>query len=523
MDFLKSAVASAIAKSSSLPFILEDQVPLESSIWTLYNATQKSNSQPCSVFTFDAAADRSRLQLARNAVRKLRTLRHPNVLRVLDTVETDSHVHLVTERVQPLAWQVKRRAVAPQAAAWGLHAVAAALRFVNEDAASVHGAVRLAAVFASASGEWRLGGFEVLSSARDGESLVYTSSALLPDYAVTAPPETAQRGPDALRDGPHAAADAYGLGVLVCQVFNGGVFSATATAKGGGVPAKMQQSCRRLLVANPKVRLSVAQFVEHGTRAGGFFDTPLIRLAEEIDRLGLKDEDEREEFIGTLDELADDFPEDFFRVKVLPQLLQLVEYGEGGPKVLAYVVKIGARLSEEEFRAKVTPVVVKLFASPDRAMRVSLLEHLPAMIDHFSKKTVNDKIFPHMVTGFTDQSPLVREQTVKAVLTIVPKLSDRTTNGDLLRHLAKTANDEQPGIRTNTTICLGKIARHLAPGSRAKVLVAAFSRALRDPFVHARTAALLALAATAELLGDDDCAAKVLPAICPALVDGDRA
>jgi SCY1-like protein 1 len=108
------------------------------------------------------------------------------------------------------------------------------------------------------------------------------------------------------------------------------------------------------------------------------------------------------------------------------------------------------------------------------------------------------------------------------VLTIITKLSDRTINGELLRHLAKTANDEQPGIRTNTTICLGKIAKNLGTSSRAKVLTAAFSRSLRDPFVHARNAALLALGATVEYFPDDDCAAKILPAICPLLLDKEK-
>jgi SCY1-like protein 1 len=117
---------------------------------------------------------------------------------------------------------------------------------------------------------------------------------------------------------------------------------------------------------------------------------------------------------------------------------------------------------------------------------------------------------------------VVREQTVKAVLTIVPKLSDRIINGELLRHLAKTANDEQPGIRTNTTICLGKIARNLGASSRAKVLSAAFARSLRDPFVHARNAALMALAATADLFSEDDCATKLLPIMCPSLVDKEK-
>lgn len=44
MDFLKSAVASAIAKSSSFPYLLHDEVEsdnLRPSIWSLFNATKK--------------------------------------------------------------------------------------------------------------------------------------------------------------------------------------------------------------------------------------------------------------------------------------------------------------------------------------------------------------------------------------------------------------------------------------------------------------------------------------------------
>jgi SCY1-like protein 1 len=127
-----------------------------------------------------------------------------------------------------------------------------------------------------------------------------------------------------------------------------------------------------------------------------------------------------------------------------------------------------------------------------------------------------------MTTGFTDAAPIVREQTVKGVLSVISKLSDRIINGELLRHLAKTANDEQPGIRTNTTICLGKIARNLGVSSRSKVLIAAFTRALRDPFVHGRNAALMALTATIDVFSDDDCATKILPVICISLIDKEK-
>ena len=84
-------------------------------------------------------------------------------------------------------------------------------------------------------------------------------------------------------------------------------------------------------------------------------------------------------------------------MKILPELLKSVEYGSGGPKVFGFVMKIGTKLSDEEYEARINPVILRLFGSPDRQMRVCLLDNLPLMIDHLSQKIVTDKIFPQLV------------------------------------------------------------------------------------------------------------------------------
>jgi SCY1-like protein 1 len=45
---------------------------------------------------------------------------------------------------------------------------------------------------------------------------------------------------------------------------------------------------------------------------------------------------------------------------------------------------------------------------------------------------------------------------------------------------------------------------------------------MRDPFSHARVAGLLALAATIDVFTEEDCAGKILPAICPSLLDQEK-
>ncbi|KKF92295.1 putative inactive serine/threonine-protein kinase scy1 [Ceratocystis platani] len=523
MDFLKSAVASAMAmQGPPFPYSFGDRVDIDQSIWTLNNGTKKEDGSNCSIFSFDITANRSRLPLARNALKKMRTMRHPGVIKVLDTVETETYIYIATERVTPLRWSVKRKSLSPETIKWGLFTIASTLKFINEDAQSIHGNVSVSSIYASESGEWKLGGFDILSSIKDDDAIIYTYGSQVPGANRYAPPEVARGGWDSIKKNPHAAVDSFNFGTLIFEVFNGDYSGPDQAGQTKSIPPTMQTGYKRLVNPSPKSRLTVAHYLEQGKRSGSFFDSPLIKLTDGIDNLGMKSAEERDAFLNDLNELSDDFPEDFFKMKVLPELLKSVEFGGGGPKALSVVLKISTKLSEDEFNAKITPVVVRLFANPDRALRVALLDGLPQMIDRLTQRIVNDKIFPHITSGFTDAAPIVREQTLKSVLTIITKLSDRTINGELLRLLAKTQNDEQPGIRTNTTICLGKIAKHLNNSSRSKVLLAAYSRSLRDPFVHARNAALMAFTATSEYFSDEECAARIIPAISPLLIDKEK-
>ncbi|KAH8699687.1 armadillo-type protein [Ilyonectria robusta] len=522
MNFLKSAVASAIAQGPPFPYNFGDIVDIDESIWTLYNGTKREDGSNCSIFSFDITANRSQLPLAKNALKKLRTLRHPGVIKVLDAVETETYIYIATERVIPLRWHVRRKSLSPETIKWGVHSIARTIKFINDEASSIHGSLKVGSIYTSESGEWKLGGFDVLSSVKDDESIIYTYGSVVPDAGRYAPPELARGGWEVIKKNPHTAVDAFNLGVLVFEVFNGDYSGADRAGQTKNIPPTMHSSYKRLCNANPKARTSVGNFLDQGNRAGSFFDSALIKLTEGIDNLDIKSAEEKEEFLTGLDQISDDFPEEFFKMKVMPELMKSAEFGGGGPKAVGVVLKIATKLSAEDFESKVTPFVVRLFGNPDRAIRVCLLDSLPLMIDQLSQKIVNDKIFPQMMTGFTDVAPIVREQTLKSVLVIITKLSDRTINGDLLKQLAKTANDEQAGIRTNTTICLGKIAKNLGSSSRSKVLIAAFTRSLRDPFLHARNAALLALGATSEYFSDEDCACRIIPVVSPLLIDKEK-
>jgi SCY1-like protein 1 len=108
--------------------------------------------------------------------------------------------------------------------------------------------------------------------------------------------------------------------------------------------------------------------------------------------------------------------------KVLPSLVKAFEFGPGGPALLPLILTLGNTLPQAEYTSSIVQPLIRMYATPDRAMRMALLEGLPNYADKLDQKTVTDKIWPHLVTGFADVVPVIREATVKSILMIAPKV-----------------------------------------------------------------------------------------------------
>lgn len=152
-----------------------------------------------SVFEYDFS-DSSKKNIkpfAQNALRKLRATRHPDVLKFMDAVESESTIFIMTERVRPLSnvlpqYSTKKAQETEDWLLWGLHRISVsshnfceasmhdsnsqvALTFLNDQCFSTHGKISISSIFLSPSGEWKLGGFELFSSPKDDNALLYVS------------------------------------------------------------------------------------------------------------------------------------------------------------------------------------------------------------------------------------------------------------------------------------------------------------------------------------------------------------
>lgn len=389
---------------------------------------------------------------------------------------------------------------------------------INIDAKSIHGNVNLSTVFVNESGEWVLGGFEVLTAYKSSTPFISSYGSLLPVSGRYTPPEITRTGWSSVDSLPIHAVDSWQLGVLIYEAFNG-VLANPAGEMGQrkNIPTSLWTGQRGLCNSNPKQRISVERFSK-----GGPLKTELVDISSKLHSLSIVEEGEFQSFLDSLKSVEDKFPRSYLHIQVLPKLITCLEYGKGGTRTLTTIIQISKDMPPESYKSIVLPVMLKMFSSDDKAVRMELLQGLPEYIEYLDKRVVNDKIYPALSTGFTDAEPAIREQTVKAVLSVAPKLYDRQLNSDLLRQLAITQNDSQQEIRANTTILLGKLAPLFSQNTRIAVLVTAFGRALKDPFVPSRLAALMALASTAEYFGAQETCGKIIGTVAPALIDKDK-
>ncbi|XP_051901203.1 N-terminal kinase-like protein [Pristis pectinata] len=485
---------------------------------------RKGTNDPVSIFMYDVKPNSDeQTQVAKAAFKRLKTLRHPNILSFVDGLETEKCLYVVTEPVTPLGTYLKAKedvgGLSQLEISWGLHQVVKALCFLVNDCNLIHNNVCMAAVFVDRAGEWKLGGLDYMYAAQGDTPQPLKGFPELDKYD---PPEKTDTGAGK-GGGEKWSADMWRLGCLIWEIFNGPLQRLSSLRSLGKIPKLLVPHYCELVGANPKIRPNPAKFLQNCRKPNGFMNNSFIETNLFLEEIQIKEPAERQNFFSELSSQLDNFPEDFCKHKILPQLLTAFEFGSAGAVVLTPLFKVGKFLSAEEYQQKIIPVVVKMFSSTDRAMRIRLLQQMEQFIQYLNEATVNAQIFPHVVHGFMDTNPAIREQTVKSMLLLAPKLSDTNLNVELMKHFARLqTKDDQGPIRCNTTVCLGKISSYLNASTRQRVLISAFSRATKDPFAPSRAAGVLGFAATHNYYSVTDCAYKVLLVLSPLTADPDK-
>ena len=347
-----------------------------------------------------------------------------------------------------------------------------------------------------------------------GASILRDSSALLSD--VYKCPEFAKGEWENLAAGPPWAIDSWGLGCLIREVFGNGSLGSPADLRDiSCIPEDLLKDYQRLLNSQGQKRLNPQRLLKNR-----YLHNQLVEVVSFLESLAVKEATEKSTFFKKLTQSLSELPDLVVHQKILPMVIDALEFGSASPNALSCVMKIADGMDGDQFQSSIAPAMIRFFNSTDRTIRRVLLENIDKFGDRLPAAMIDETIYPALSNGFTDSNAYLRELTLKSMLHFAGKLSQKTLNQSLLKFLARLQVDPEPSIRANTTVLLGFIADHLGEASCKRILLNAFNRALKDQFPPARLAGLKALVTTRKYYTSAEVANKVIPCTSPLCIDG---
>ncbi|KAG0264315.1 Protein-associating with the carboxyl-terminal domain of ezrin [Mortierella polycephala] len=414
------AVGGEVSSKAKLAFVPGVDAVQSTPVYTLRDAFL--GKRPVSVFLYDPAQFEldNHHEFLPKAIKKLKTIRHPSVLRFIDCKTSATGVHLITERVVPLTLEYLED-ITEEEILVGLYDILVALHFLHSQCHVSHNNVQLGSIFVS-NGQWVLGGMEFTGAV--AESVEWGSISLLSKELV--PPE--HQGQQAEMTScdmevPHAI-DIWQYGKLIETLIQDGLLHIKPNAL----------ELDRILNSDPRKRPSGDTILESDL----FVRSNAVSIVRYCRLKGL-DKVQNMEWSQPIMPKLHMLPPSIMEKFVLPQLLtQEFFAAEGFDKLYRTLFTPQPPqplISEEVYSAQVLPFMIKLWTYRQADIRLTILRlfevYLKAVVlGEGGSEILGQIILPEILAGLQDADPKIYLASLCGLATAVPYALLVTTLGD---------------------------------------------------------------------------------------------
>lgn len=201
--------------SKEFPYILKGALSRHGD-FEVCDAVKASDQSPVTVLVVDITKAKD-LNQCRSYLKRCKTLKHPALLHVLDALETERNIYIVTDHMQPLemvmATTSTSSGLTDDLIVDGIYQLLRAIDFLCNTVKLVHGAVTTSSIFVDDGGDFRLGGFGAIT---EWQNLISASGGTT--YKQIATISTAVLPPSVDSNAQSYSIDIYSMAWVIARV-----------------------------------------------------------------------------------------------------------------------------------------------------------------------------------------------------------------------------------------------------------------------------------------------------------------